>query len=39
MPIQISKPDVLMMQPRKDWNSGDAADLLRPPKIWHIFLQ
>jgi hypothetical protein len=39
VPIQNSKPDVLMMQPFKDWNRGDAADLLGPPKIWSIFLQ
>jgi hypothetical protein len=38
VPIQNSKPDVLMMQPFKDWNCGDAADLLGPPKIWNIFL-
>jgi hypothetical protein len=26
--IQNLKPDVLMMEPAKDWYRGDAADLL-----------
>jgi hypothetical protein len=28
-----------MMQPAEDWNRRDRADLLRPPKIWSIFIQ
>ena len=28
-----------MMQPAKDWNRCDAADLLRPPEIWSCFIQ
>ncbi|HEY6418047.1 MAG TPA: hypothetical protein VIX59_03505 [Candidatus Binataceae bacterium] len=28
-----------MMQPAKDWNRCDAADLLRPPKIRSISIQ
>ena len=39
VPIQYLNPDVFMMQPFKDWNRGDAADLLHPPKIWSIFVQ
>jgi hypothetical protein len=31
--------EVLMMEPAKDWNRGDTADLLSPTKIWSIFLQ
>jgi hypothetical protein len=37
--IQNLKPDVLMMEPAKDWYRGDAADLLGLPKIWSVFLQ
>ena len=39
MPIQNLKPDVLMMEPAEDWYRCDAADLVRPPKIWSIFIQ
>ena len=37
--IQNLKPDVLMMEPAKDWYRSDAADLLRPPEIWSISIQ
>ncbi len=39
VPSQNLKPDVLMMEPAKDWYRGDASDLLGLPKIWRIFLQ
>ena len=39
VPIQNLNPDVLMMEPAEDWYRCDAADLLRPPKIWSIFIQ
>ena len=28
-----------MMEPAQDWYRCDAADLLRPAKIWGIFIQ
>lgn len=37
--IQNLKPDVLMMEPAKDWYRDDAADLLGLPEIWSVFLQ
>ncbi len=39
VPVQNLKPHVLMMQAAEDWYHCDAADLLRRPKIWSIFLQ
>jgi hypothetical protein len=39
VPGQNLNSDVLMMQPSKDRNRGDAADLLRSPKIRSIFIQ
>ena len=31
--------DVLMMKPAEDWYCCEAADLLRPPKIWRFFIR
>jgi hypothetical protein len=37
VPVQNLNPDILMMQPAKDWNRCDAADL--PPKIRSISIR
>ena len=39
VPIQNLKPDVLMMEPAKDWYRRDTADLLGTAKIRSIFIQ
>jgi hypothetical protein len=39
VPIQDLKPDVLMIEPAKDWYRRDTADLLGPAKIRSIFIQ
>jgi hypothetical protein len=36
---QNLNPDILMMQPAKDWNRCDASGLLRAPKVRSIFIQ
>jgi len=36
---QNLKPDVLMMEPAEDRYRRDTADILRPAKIWSIFVQ
>jgi hypothetical protein len=38
VPIQNLNPDVLMMEPAEHWYRCDAAELLRPAKIWSIFI-
>jgi hypothetical protein len=37
--VQNLNPDILMMQPAKDWNRREAADLLRPAEIWCVLIQ
>jgi hypothetical protein len=39
VPIQNLNPDVLMMEPAEDRYRRDTADLLRPAKIWSVFVQ
>jgi hypothetical protein len=39
VPIQSLNPDVLMMEPAEDWHRCNAAGLLRPPKIWSVFVR
>jgi hypothetical protein len=29
----------MMMEPAEDWYGRDAANLLRPPELWTIFIQ
>ena len=36
---QNLNPDILMMQPARNGNRGDTAQLLRPPEIGSIFVQ
>jgi len=36
---QNLNPDILMMQPAKDWNRCDASELLGAPKVRSIFIQ
>ncbi len=38
VPIQNLKPQVLMMEPAEDWYRCNAAELLRPAKIWSVLI-